>query len=346
MSEDAEKLENNDRNNMENIQDSKEVVKKDSIPHFLPTYRISFKLFPIPILIVIVIAGLLAYATYFGAGVQLEGGYVSEEDFGVFGGILNGIIFTFTSVAAAFLIVFLIRKKGIDVLKYIFGFSFGLLGFTLSWFFSSIIIFLIFIQFPETPALVNTYYIVSDIISPILVAVFTALLLYKYFTSKSINTKNLIVLYISLLISASMGLMMPLWTTLAILIGISLWDIYAVLNKRGPIKEMIDIASKNDKYDLSDEEIEVSIKKGEAIYDTSKIEIGIGDLAFYSMLTTSALIQTGNVFIMIFTTLAILIGTGITLNQLKRNKILPGLPISIFLGIGTMLLSWYIISLF
>ncbi|MHA1671385.1 MAG: hypothetical protein ACTSV5_12525 [Promethearchaeota archaeon] len=345
MSEDAEKLENHDQNNTKIIQNSKEVVKKDLVPHFLPTYRISFKHFPIPILIVIVIAGLLAYATYFGAGVQVDGGYFPEEDLGVIAGILNGIIFTFTTVCAAFLIVFLIKKKGIDVLKYIFGFSFGLLGFTLSWFFASVIIFLLFIQFPETPALVINYHIVSDIISPILVAIFTALLLYKYFTSKSINTKNLIVMYISLLISASMGLMMPLWTTLAILIGISLWDIYAVLNKKGPIKEMIDIASKNDKYDLHDKEIEVSIKKGESIYDTSKIEIGIGDLAFYSMLTTSALIQSGNVLIMIFTTIAILIGTGITLNGLKRNKILPGLPISIFLGIATMFLSWYITSL-
>ncbi len=343
MSEDAKKSENIDRNELENIQNSEKVVKKDSIPHFLPTYRISFKLFPIPILIVIVLAGILAYMAYFVNGGPIEGGYFSEEDLGALGGILNGIIFTVTAVGAAFFIIFLIRKRGIDVLKYIFGFSFGLLGFTLSWFFASIIIFLILL--PDTPSSINTYYILSDIISPILVAVFTGLLLYKYFTSKSINTKNLIVLYISLLISASMGLMMPLWTTLAILIGISFWDIYAVLNKRGPIKEMIDIASKNDKYDLYDDQIEESIKKGDLIYDTSKVEIGIGDLAFYSMLTTSALIQTGNVLIMVFTALAILIGTGITLNQLKHNKILPGLPISIFLGIGTMLLSWYLISL-
>ena len=44
MSEDAEKLENDDRNNMENIQDSKEVVKNEELNLFLPTYRISFKL--------------------------------------------------------------------------------------------------------------------------------------------------------------------------------------------------------------------------------------------------------------------------------------------------------------
>ncbi|MFX1298768.1 MAG: hypothetical protein ACFFD2_28400, partial [Promethearchaeota archaeon] len=94
---------------------------------------------------------------------------------------------------------------------------------------------------------------------------------------------------------------------------------------------------------LSEGELKEKIESGEAIYDTSKVEIGIGDLAFYSMLTTSALIITGNIIVMILTAIAIIIGTGITIQGLRKNKILPGLPISIFLGIGTMLLSWYII---
>jgi hypothetical protein len=96
---------------------------------------------------------------------------------------------------------------------------------------------------------------------------------------------------------------------------------------------------------LSEEEINEKIESGEYTYDTSKLEIGIGDLAFYSMLTSSALVQTNNIIVMILTSVAIIIGTGITIIGLKRNKLLPGLPISIFLGIGTMLLSWYIISI-
>lgn len=330
---------------IENHEEKREIIEKDFVPHFLPTYRVKMNLFPIPIIIVISIAGILAYLTYFVAGVQMDGGYFPEEDLGVLGGILNGIIFTILSVISAFIIVFLIRAKGIGVLKYIFGFTFGFLGFFLTWFFASIIIYLIFILFPETPAIVFTYYLTSELISPIIVGIFTFFLLYKYFKSKSIFTKNLIVLYISLLISASMGIIMPLWSTIAILIGISLWDMYAVLNKRGPIKEMIDIASNSNNFDSDGDELKDRIKRGEAIYDTSKVEIGIGDLAFYSMLTSSSLIQTSNLFVMILTTIAILIGTGITLMGLKRNKILPGLPISIFLGIGTMFLSWYIISI-
>ncbi|MEJ2294171.1 MAG: hypothetical protein P8Y23_05325 [Candidatus Lokiarchaeota archaeon] len=137
---------------------------------------------------------------------------------------------------------------------------------------------------------------------------------------------------------------MPLWTTLAILIGISCWDLFAVLYKKGPIKEMIDLASSDNSQDTAqNSEMQNKIESGEAVYDTSKLEIGIGDLAFYSMLTSSALVQTNNIFIMILTAIAIIIGTGITISELKRNKVLPGLPISIFLGIATMLISWAII---
>ena len=141
------------------------------------------------------------------------------------------------------------------------------------------------------------------------------------------------------------GLIMPLWTTLAMLIGISLWDIYAVKAKRGTIKEMIDIVSQDSRENgLTEEDLQDKLESGEMMYDTSKLEMGIGDLAFYSMLTTSALIITGSIIVMVLTSMAIILGTGITIQGLKRNKILPGLPISIFLGIGTMLLSWFVIA--
>jgi presenilin-like A22 family membrane protease len=97
---------------------------------------------------------------------------------------------------------------------------------------------------------------------------------------------------------------------------------------------------------LSEEELKEKFERREIEYDTSKLEIGIGDLAFYSMLSSSALIFSKNLIVMILTVIAIIIGTGITISGLKRNKILPGLPISIFLGIITMISSWYIISFF
>jgi len=324
---------------------TQEVIDKEFIPHFFPTFRISSKLYPLPIVIVVICAGLLAYATYVIAGIQVEGGYVSEAEYGATAGIINGLIFTAMAAISSFIIIFVVKRKGIGVLKYIFGIVFGFATFFLTLFFGQILLYLFFYNKPETEAVITCYYI-SYYILLIGTGALTLLMIYKYFTSFSLITKNLIVLYIGLLIGALFGVMMPLWTTLAILIGISCWDIFAVKSKRGPIRNMIDIASKDAMDDdLSEEELKEKLESGEIAYDTSKLEIGIGDLAFYSMLTSSALILSGRVIIMILTSIAIIIGTGITIQGLKKNKILPGLPISIFLGIGTMLLSWYILSL-
>ena len=110
---------------------------------------------------------------------------------------------------------------------------------------------------------------------------------------------------------------------------------------------MIDIISnKDDESDPNYADVEEKIKSGEGVYDTSKLEIGIGDLAFYSLLTSSVLLFTNNIVIVILTTVAILIGTGITISGLKRNRILPGLPISIFMGIGTFAIYQVIVTFF
>ncbi len=343
-SENPEEIELNEKksgnsNTLKKLEEDKEVIKKGFIPHFFPTYTTKRKLYPIPIIVVVVIAGFLAYLTYVLAGVQIDGGYFSESEMGVLGGVLNGLIYTALAVTSAFIIIYVIKKKGIEVLMYIFGFSFALVAFFQTWFFGEIIIWLIF---AKTPLLFYIFY--YELI--FFCAVLTILMIYRYFTSKSIRTKNFIILYIGLLIGASMGVLMPLWTTLFILIGISCWDLFAVLYKHGPIKQLIDIASNSEeREDISEGELKDKIKSGEYEYDTSKLELGIGDLAFYSMLTSSALVQSGNLIVMILTALAIIIGTGITISGLKRNKLLPGLPISIFLGITTMLLSWYMFTI-
>ncbi|MFW9873979.1 MAG: hypothetical protein ACFFG0_12805 [Candidatus Thorarchaeota archaeon] len=321
-----------------NVIDSDErIVNKDFIPHYFPTYRIRRKLYPVPIILVVIIAGILAYLTYIKAGIQIDGGYFSESEYGAIGGIINGLIYTVLAGFSAFIIIYIIKKRGVGALIYIFGVGFGIVTFSQTWFFGEIILQLSVSNYPKL-------YFVLEIELIFLTAVFTIFIIYRYFSSISIRLKNFIVLYIGLLIGATMGVLMPLWTTLAILIGISLWDMFAVLYKHGPIKQLIDIVSDpNDNItNISETELKEKIRSGEYAYDTSKLEIGIGDLAFYSMLTSSALVQTNNLIIMILTSIAIIIGTGITIIGLKRNKILPGLPISIFLGIITMLISWYI----
>ncbi len=328
-------------------EEQKEIIEKDFIPHFLPTYRIKFKFYSIPIVVVIILSSILAYLTFVVAGVQVEESYFPEGELGALAVLLNGVIFTVIAVVSGFLIVFFIKKFGMGVLKYLFGISFGFVSFFITLMFLDVIIYLIFIQFPETTFVFKLYFLFTNVYLPIGTAISVFFLLYKYFTSKSIKTKNFIVLYISLLISASMSIVLPFWSTLAILVGISFWDIFAVLYKKGPIKEMIELISENDKEDeLEKAELKEQIESGEAVYDTSNLEIGIGDLAFYGLLTSSVFLYSNNLIITALTTVAIVIGTGITISRLKKNKILPGLPISIFLGIGAFLLSQLIVTIF
>ena len=90
---------------------TQEVIDKEFIPHFFPTFRISSKLYPLPIVIVVVCAGLLAYATYVMAGIQVEGGYVSEAEYGATAGLINGLIFTAMAAISAFIIIFVFKRK-------------------------------------------------------------------------------------------------------------------------------------------------------------------------------------------------------------------------------------------
>ena len=341
----------NDKEEMQSFseieEEQKEIIEKDFIPHFLPTYRIKLKFFSIPIVVVIILSSILAYLTFVVAGVQVEESYFPEGELGPLAVLLNGVIFTVIAVVSGFLIVFFIKKLGMGVLKYLFGISFGFVSFFITLMFLDVIIYLIFIQFPETTFVFKLYSLFTNFYLPVGTGISVFFLIYKYFTSKSIKTKNFIVLYIGLLISASMSIVLPFWSTLAILVGISFWDIFAVLYKKGPIKEMIEIISKNDNEDETRKaEIEEQIESGNAIYDTSNLEIGIGDLAFYGLLTSSVLLFTNNIIITALTTIAIVIGTGITISRLKKNKLLPGLPISIFLGIGAFLLSQLIVTIF
>ncbi|MBY9006325.1 MAG: hypothetical protein KGD63_06170 [Candidatus Lokiarchaeota archaeon] len=340
-------MSNEFKNNEDNIEDlkakleEKEIVKKESVPHFFPTFRIKRNLYSLPIIFTVLSATLLAYIASFFPEIVGSGGYISEDDFGPLAGIVNGLIFTLIAVLSAFIIIFLVKKKGINVLKYVFGFSMGFICFFLTWIFGDMILILILYGgfFPESSTL-NLIYNILSIIFLGLYALYSIALIYKYFTKESLFIKNFTILYTSILTGAMLGISMPYWTTFSILIGISIWDLFAVLTKKGPIKQMIDLMSENRNENMDDQ-----IKKGEAEYDTSKLEIGIGDFAFYSMLTSGALIITGNIYIMVLSAIAIIIGTGITIQGLKKNRILPGLPISIFLGIATMLISWAIIEI-
>ena len=148
------------------------------------------------------------------------------------------------------------------------------------------------------------------------------------------------------MIGAFMGFAMPLWTTIVLLIGVSIWDIISV--KRGPIRGIMEIMGQ-----IQPDEVRNFTKED---FENAEIQIGIGDIAFYSMLTSGCLINTGkiaisgtqliplgSILVTIIAAIGILIGAFITIRALRKNAILPGLPLSILIGLVFAVASYFIL---
>jgi hypothetical protein len=74
-----------------------------------------------------------------------------------------------------------------------------------------------------------------------------------------------------------------------------------------------------------------------------EIELGSGDLIFYSALVAHVIIRTGSWFLGIMVIIGVVLGAYLTIRRLFENKkVLPALPFSMFLGIGMYLLGWLI----
>ncbi|MHA1220863.1 MAG: hypothetical protein ACTSQB_03950, partial [Candidatus Heimdallarchaeota archaeon] len=74
------------------------------------------------------------------------------------------------------------------------------------------------------------------------------------------------------------------------------------------------------------------------------IELGLGDLAFFGMLFSFALIKLG-FFSAISAFIGVIIGAVITIKLLEKAKMMPGLPISIGLGLIFAFGVWGILTL-
>lgn len=112
----------------------------------------------------------------------------------------------------------------------------------------------------------------------------------------------------------------PLYTALILPLVFSLYDVYAVF--AGPLKQLVKVAP-NEVLSA------VTSQLGE-------FSIGTGDTIFYSMLPALALFQF-NIYYAVYTMVAVDLGVVITLYLLSRSKLLPGLPIPMALGLGTLL---------
>lgn len=116
---------------------------------------------------------------------------------------------------------------------------------------------------------------------------------------------------------------LPLTTALLLPLLFGLYDIYAVF--RGPLKQLVGSAPPGALASMT-------VKAGE-------FTVGLGDIVFYSMLPSLALFYLQPIN-SLYTIVAVDTGVVFTLYLLTKRRLLPGLPIPMFLGLLVLGISF------
>lgn len=122
-----------------------------------------------------------------------------------------------------------------------------------------------------------------------------------------------------------LGASVPLLTSVILLIGLAIYDLFAVF--KGPIGK---IAAKTELDDFVG-----------AVFTYKDLTVGMGDMVFYSMLASTAMINFG-LYSFTAASLGIILGAFLGFKMLEAREIFPGLPIALGLGLALMLSLAYL----
>jgi presenilin-like A22 family membrane protease len=260
------------------------------------------------------IAAALLGLIVFLSGFRLYAEPIPESEFGFLAAIGNAILFVVLATVGATLVVLLLKYGRERFLRYLLIGAFGFISIVVTLYFGYL------------------YVIVFQFIDPYLAALILIALIMTmslaFITVDSTNRmKNGGLLIFGAAIGAFLGVVLPVWTSVLLLIGLAIYDYISV--KKGPIRKIVELTE-----DDPD-------KLGALAVSTAEWDIGLGDVAFYSMMTTLALVNFG--FLpTILTVIGIIAGFLITLKLLEKRGIIAGLPVPVALGLLGMSIGFLI----
>lgn len=118
-----------------------------------------------------------------------------------------------------------------------------------------------------------------------------------------------------------LGVSIPSMTAIVLLAALAIYDLVSVY--RGPIGKIAEMT------DLDE-------FKG-AVLTVGDLTIGMGDLVFYSMLTSNAMVNFGALsYLGAFA--GVLAGSYLGFKMLERREVFPGLPFAICIGLAAMII--------
>ncbi len=169
------------------------------------------------------------------------------------------------------------------------------------------------------------------------------------------NVVNILALFLALELGSSFPVLLqaPLnWIVPAVY---SVFDIYAIYYGRlgKLVKQVGDAESETKKEEKPEQSDKIAIPKksrlgkwpdfGLLTISFDKIEIGMADIAFYTMVPAIALILVS--LIAFFVVMVVLdVGLVISFYVFRNREVAPGLPIPILLGLGALLLMYLLQS--
>ena len=125
-----------------------------------------------------------------------------------------------------------------------------------------------------------------------------------------------------------LGVSIPVLTAAALLLALAGYDLFAVY--KGPIGK---IAQSTDLDEL----------KG-AVFTYGDLTVGMGDMVFYSMLASSAMMNFGPLPF-IGAAMGLIVGAYLGFKMLEGRDMFPGLPFAVILGLASMYATSLILTL-
>lgn len=225
------------------------------------------------------------------------------------GSIGNAFYFVILAGVGASLLYLLLKRKSLKLVALVIGFALTIAVFMLStvYLYAALSMF----QIPYVDALILGAAVAITILADIAV-----------FRSRK-NASSLVILLLGGALGAFLGISIPTLSAILILVFLAGYDIFAVY--RGPVGKIAQ-GGLEQLHGLS--------------FSFREVQIGLGDLTFYSMLTSRALAGAGPIFCFA-STIGVLVGVTIAFKMLEKKRIFPGLPFPIALGLAPLIITLF-----
>jgi hypothetical protein len=216
------------------------------------------------------------------------------------GSLGNAVYFVVLVSVGATLIYVLLKRNSSRLIVLLTGFALTAAAFMLSFVYLSTVFSFVSFQY-------------LDIV--ILVAAIVLTVLADFAIFRTTRAVNIAILAIGGALGTFLGNAIPTESTILILGFLAIYDVFAVY--RGPVGKIA----------------KGGIEKFRGLsFSFKDIEMGLGDLTFYSMLAGHMFIYF-NWLVSVASIIGILLGCFLTFRILEKKGMFPGLPLPIFLGL-------------